>query len=202
MTDPQNACKGLPAPDAKSAGKYPDHLIQIWTLASGEALCLRPIRPDDGEREEAFVRGLSRDTGYQRMLSAFKLTPEFVERMTHIDYRCHMAFVVTAMKDGNEHFVGIGRYVVGATAPTAEFGLVVADDRQHQGLGRRLLQALIEHAQEAGVRELVGVVLATNRAMLSLARSLGFTISREPDDATVLNVRRQIAPERQQGGDS
>ena len=136
------------------------------------------------------------------MLSVFKLTPEFVERMTHIDYRCHMAFVVTAMKDGKEHFAGIGRYVVAATAPTAEFGLVVADDRQRQGLGRRLLQALLDHAQEAGVQELQGIVLATNRGMLSLARSLGFTISRDPDDATVLNVRRHLQPARQQVGES
>jgi len=106
------------------------------------------------------------------------------------------------MKDGKEHFVGIARYIMAATTPTAEFGLVVADDRQHQGLGRRLLQALLQHAQEAGVQELVGVVLASNRPMLSLVRSLGFTISREPDDATLMNVRRQLQPERQQGGES
>jgi acetyltransferase len=165
-------------------------------------LCLRPVRHDDGEREEAFVRGLSRDSGYQRMFSDFKITPEWIDRMTHIDYRCHMAFAVTAVKDGVEQFVGVGRYVADPTKPTAEFALVIADARQRQGLGRRLLEALLEHAQEAGLHELEGIVFATNRAMLSLALSLGFTASSEPGDATVVRIRRNLRPAQQQSIES
>ena len=120
-------------------------------------------------------------------------SPEWIERMTHIDYRCHMAFAVTAMKEGVEQFVGVGRYVVAPTKATAEFALVIADARQGQGLRRRLLEALLEHAKEAGVDEVEGIVLATNRAMLSLARSLGFSVSAEPGDATVVRIRRSLA---------
>ena len=61
---------------------------------------------------------------------------------------------------------------------------------QGQGLGRRLLATLLEHAQGAVIREAVGVVLATNRAMLGLARSMGFAVSAEPGDATVMRIRR------------
>jgi acetyltransferase len=161
-------------------------------------LLLRPIRHDDGAREEAFVRGLSRESGYQRMFSAFKVTAEWIEQMTHIDYRCHMAFALTAEKDGVEQFVGVGRYVAAPAKPTAEFGLVIADARQGQGLGRRMLEALLEQAKEAGVHEIEGIVLATNRAMLSLARSLGFTASAEPGDATVVRVRRNLQPAQKQ----
>ncbi len=202
MAPHHSSCTGLPESRGHRANTYPEHLARTWTLASGEVLVLRPIRQDDGAREEAFVRGLSRESGYQRMFSAIKITPEWIERMTHIDYRCHMAFALTAAKAGVEQFVGVGRYVVAPTKPTAEFALVIADARQGQRLGRRLLEALLEHAQEAGVSELEGIVLATNRAMLSLAGSLGFTASAEPSDATVVRVRRLLQPAQQQSIES
>jgi len=52
---------------------------------------------------------------------------------------------------------------------------------------------LIEHAQSAGVQQVVGVVLATNEAMLGLARSMGFSVNAEPGDSTVLHIRRDLA---------
>jgi acetyltransferase len=180
-----------PVPDWLSV--YPVHLSGTWTLLSGKSLRVRPIRHDDGELEEAFVRGLSLESGYQRMLSAgTKVTPEWIEAMTHIDYQRHMAFAVIAESDGSERFVGVGRYVVDAAKLSAEVALVVADAWQRQGLGRRLLKTLLEHARTAGARAAVGLVLATNVAMLRLARSTGFAVSAEPDDARVLRIRREL----------
>jgi len=173
--------------------KYPAHLVRTWRLASGESFSLRPVRHDDGVLEEAFVRGLSRESRYQRMLSGgFKVTPEWIESMTHIDYQRHMAFAVTSVIDGVEQFVGVGRYVVDVATAGAEVALVIADVWQGRGLGRRLLATLIEHAQSARVQQIVGVVLATNEAMLRLARSMGFSVNAEPGDATVLRIRRDL----------
>jgi len=174
--------------------KYPAHLARNWRLDSGESFSLRPVRHDDGALEEAFVRALSVESRYQRMLSGgFKVTPEWIESMTHIDYQRHMAFAVTSAIDGVEQFIGVGRYVVDATTPSADVALVIADAWQRRGLGRRLLAALIEHAQSAGVQQIVGVVLATNVVMLGLARSTGFSVSAEPGDATVMRIRRDLA---------
>jgi acetyltransferase len=173
---------------------YPAHLARNWRLDSGESFSLRPVPHDDGVLEEAFVRGLSRESRYQRMLSGgFKVTPEWIESMTHIDYQRHMAFAVTSVIDGVEQFVGVGRYVVDVATAGAEVALVIADVWQGRGLGRRLLATLIEHAQSAGVKQIVGVVLATNVAMLRLARSMGFSVNAEPGDATVMRIRRDLA---------
>ena len=198
MTPHHSACTGLPGARGHRTDSYPEHLARTWYLASGEVLLLRPVRHDDGEREEAFVRGLSRDSGYQRMLSAIKITPEWIERMTHIDYLCHMAFAVTSQKDGVEQFVGVGRYVVEPSRQSAEIALVIADAWQGRGVGHRLLDTLIEHAKGAGVHALEGIVLATNKAMLRLARSLGFGVSAEPGDATVVRIRRNLIGTDQQ----
>jgi len=168
---------------------YPSHLTETWELPSGEWVQVRAVRHDDGPLEEAFVRGLSRETGYRRMLNGgMKVTPAWIESMTHIDYRRHMAFAVTTAVEGFEQFIGVGRYVVEPTTQRAEFALVLADDWQGKGLGRRLLGTLLEHARNAGVREMVGVVLARNAPMLELARSTGFSVSAVAEDATIVNI--------------
>jgi acetyltransferase len=179
---------------SRSLHTYPAHLVRNWRLDSGESFSLRPVRHDDGVLEEVFVRGLSRESRYQRMLSGgFKVAPEWIESMTHIDYQRHMAFAVTSVIDGVEQFVGVGRYVVDVATAGAEVALVIADVWQGRGLGRRLLATLIEHAQSARVQQIVGVVLATNEAMLRLARSMGFSVNAEPGDATVMRIRRDLA---------
>ena len=173
---------------------YPAHLSRTWTLASGQSLSVRPIRHDDGKLEETFVRGLSLESRYQRMLSGgIKVTPEWIDSMTHIDYRRHMAFAVIAERDGVEQFVGVGRYVVDASNSSADIALVVADAWTGKGLGRRLLEMLLEHAASAGIPEATGVVLSTNVAMLRLVRSMGFAVRAEPGDATVRRISRQLA---------
>src|SRR3989442_11662329 len=102
---------GLPDRPAHWLQSYPAHLSRTWTLPSGQSLCVRPIRHDDGELEEAFVRALSLESRYQRMLSGgTKVTPEWIDSMTHIDYQRHMAIAVSTALDGVEQFVGVGRY--------------------------------------------------------------------------------------------
>ena len=193
MTPDHHALAPLPQSPSHWLHSYPAHLSQTWTLASGESLSVRPVRHDDDDLEEAFVRALSLESRYQRMLSGgTKVTPEWIASMTHIDYRHHMAFAVTTVSDGVEKFVGVGRYVVDASTLTADIALVIADAWQGRGLGRRLLATLLDHAQTAGVSEAVGVVLATNVAMLRLVRSMGFAVTAEPGDATVVRIRRDL----------
>ena len=197
MTLDDHALARLPDRPPHWLHGYPAHLSRTWTLASGKALFVRPVRHDDGELEETFVRALSLESRYQRMLSGgTKVTPKWIDSMTHIDYHRHMAFAVTTESDGVEQFVGVARYVVDTVKSSAEVALVLADAWQGQGLGRRLLETLLEHAASAGIREAVGTVLATNVAMLRLVRSMGFTVSPEPGDATVRRISRPLTPVR------
>ena len=193
MTPDHHALARLPDRPPHWLLVYPAHLSRTWTLASGESLSVRPVRHDDGDLEEAFVCALSLESRYQRMLSGgTKFTPEWIDSTTHIDYHRHMAFAVTTVRDGVEQFVGVGRYVVDAVKSSAEVALVLADAWQGQGLGRRLLETLLEHAASAGIREALGTVLATNVAMVRLVRSMGFTVSQEPGDPTVRRISRQL----------
>ena len=93
-----------------------------------------------------------------------------------------------------EQFVGVARYVVDASESSADVAIVLADAWQRKGLGRRLLETLLEHAASAGITEATGVVLSTNAAMLRLARSMAFAVRPEPGDATVRRISRPLFP--------
>ncbi|MEN6344011.1 MAG: N-acetyltransferase family protein [Armatimonadia bacterium] len=61
-----------------------------------------------------------------------------------------------------------------AYAATAEISLYVAPECRHQGIGRRLTQAMIEYCPEVGIKTLVALIFGHNTPSLSLCKQLGF----------------------------
>ena len=174
---------------------YPTRWIDVWHLPGGRRVTVRPVLPQDAELEQAMVRALSPASRYQRFFSPIRELPQgWLERLTQIDYRQQQALIAETFVGEQAVAVAEARYVVDATGREAEFAVVVADDWRHLGLARRLLQALLRAAAEAGLQRMVGDVLATNQAMLSLARSLGFDVVRHPDGgAQVLRVQKTLS---------
>ncbi len=169
---------------------YPAHQAQEWPLKGGALASVRPIRPDDAEMLQAFVRGLSQESRYFRFASAISELPARVlSRFTLIDYDREMALVALVKSppaaDGSpapDRLVGVSRIVTNPDGTSCEFSLVVADDQKGQGLGSRLMGAIIEQARSKGLAEIMGLILANNSAMLRLMTSLGFAIGPCPDD--------------------
>jgi acetyltransferase len=165
---------------------YPTDLVQRVKLRDGTAVTLRPIRPEDADMEQAFVKGLSDESRHFRFMNTVReLTPAMLVRFTQIDYDREMAFVAVIDEGGREREIGVTRYVTNPDGQTCEFALVVADAWQGRGLGRRMLESLIRVARERGLAEMVGHVLTSNRAMLALCQSLGFVIRDDPHDGAV-----------------
>ncbi len=196
------AATGFPPAAARSEPPYPHHLAADHRLPDGTALRTRPISPADRRRHWRFLCSLSLQTRYQRLMSARGLLPGELRRMVEIDYQREMALVATAEVDGEERILAVARYVRDSVdgdddrlAPAAEFAIVVADAWQRRGIGKLILQRLRQVARDAGVRQLAGLTLATNRQMISLARRLGFEISREHDDWTVKRVTWRLQDE-------
>jgi acetyltransferase len=172
--------------------RYPAHLVESRRLPGGANIVIRPIRPEDDAMERAFINGLSRDTGYNRLLSARKLTRDEIRRLTRIDYEQEMAFIAIAVDGGQARLLGVARYVKDADAAGAEFAIVVADAWQHKGIGSLLLSALLRHAHAAGIGRLHGITLATNQAMQNLARKLGFAQQHDAQDASVRQIEKTL----------
>jgi phosphinothricin acetyltransferase len=58
----------------------------------------------------------------------------------------------------------------------AEYTVYVAAARHGEGVGRRMLEALIDEAPRHGYWKLVGMILPENAAGLALARRAGFRV--------------------------
>ena len=63
----------------------------------------------------------------------------------------------------------------GAYARTAEASVYVDEGRQGQGIGRRLLEELVERGRRGGLGVLIGRVAEGNPASISLLESVGFS---------------------------
>ena len=86
--------------------------------------------------------------------------------------------------------IGVSRYVVNPDGTSCEFALAVADEWQHHGLGSQLMTYLMDAARERGYHIMDGEILADNKKMLDLVRSLGFQLrASEADPGIMLAVR-------------
>jgi GNAT superfamily N-acetyltransferase len=164
-------------------------------LRDGTPVQIRPIQRSDLELERRFVEGLSARTGYLRLLSGRQPTPTELERWTDVDPAREIAIIAVANM-GGEQQLGVARCALDDEEPTRwDFAVVVGDAWQGQGLGEALLRRLVQCADESGVPALSSIALAENRRMLALAQRLGFTIRREPGDATVTRIERRLRRE-------
>ncbi|OGA30033.1 MAG: hypothetical protein A3F77_13850 [Betaproteobacteria bacterium RIFCSPLOWO2_12_FULL_67_28] len=171
----------------------PVELTESFQPVIGAAVTLRPLRPEDVDIETAFVEGLSPETRSSRLLGgAIKVTPEYIERLTRVDYARDMALAASVMLEGHETLIGVARYALEPDRRSCEFALVIADAWQGRGIGRRMLEKLAAIAAARGIARIYGDTLATNRGMLELAKALGFTLARHPDEAHLTRVTRDL----------
>lgn len=171
---------------------YPNHLISSVTLSDGVKFYIRPIRPEDAIITQEFVRKLSTQSKYFRFMQHIReLTPKALVRLTQIDYDREMTFVATFEQEGQEVCIGVAHYITNPDRESCEFAIVIADDWQNKGVGSRLMKALANEAKTQGMSSIMGVVLATNTAMLEMTQHLGFVVSNS-DDPTVKIVTKHI----------
>lgn len=163
------------------------------TLRDGRAVHVRAMRPsDEAEILQAFGR-LSADARYMR----------FMRVVRHVDHDRLQAtlasfpergFGIVATVPAADGFdiVGSAILIIDSKPTTCEFAMTVLPEYGGAGLGRTLLGTLITIARQRGLETMEGYVLAENRPMLKLASTLGFSIARDPDDASVCNCRLDL----------
>ena len=171
---------------------YPTAHEREWPMKGGGVYNVRPIRPDDADMLQAFMRGLSEESRYFRFASTLvELPARMLARYTLIDYDREMALVAVlkdrhAHEDGSvtetERIIGVSRYITNPDQTSCEFSLAIADGFAGQGLGTRMMLAIIDVARGRGLSEIIGLILSNNSRMLKLMTSLGFTIGPFPED--------------------
>lgn len=140
-------------------------------------MVIRPIDRDDAAPIAAAFHLLSEDEVRRRFLHPLKaLSDEHLHKLTHPIEGDEFAIVAAESLPAGEALVGaVARLSRDAhDSRRAEFAILVSHFLGGQGLGRILMQRLIDWSQRHGVRELWGDVMDDNTAMLQLAARMGF----------------------------
>jgi acetyltransferase len=161
---------------------YPPGLEKREPLSKGQTLFIRPLRPDDADQASRFINNVSKASLYQRFLQPLpELSDALITQLTLLDFHNELA-LAALIEPGNEP-VGIARY--SRDGDSCEFSILIRDNWQGKGMGKRLLQQLIQAARIYGYRSIYGVVLADNQAMLHLAQTLGFDQQQDAEPGLV-----------------
>jgi GNAT superfamily N-acetyltransferase len=171
---------GQPPPDASFS----------FELRDGTRVRVRPVRPDDKERIQEELEGLSAESRYRRFMGGKdRLSDEELRYLTELDWSKHQAWIAVDPSREGEPAVGVARCVRLEDEPNvAEPAVAVIDAFQGKGLGTLLLSVLVESALEAGIDTFCGVVLGSNADMLEIFRQLGAHTSRGEADLIVVDL--------------
>jgi len=172
---------------------YPTHLETSWQMADGTDVTIRPIRPEDAQLVQSFVRNLSQESRYFRFMNSMQeLSESTLVKLTQIDYSREMALIAVTYEHGKEVELGVSRFAINPDGESCEFAIVVADKMRGRGLGQKLMSVLFDAARSKGLKEMQGEVLRNNEGMLKLVSRLGFKVETCMEDKTIKNVSKML----------
>jgi acetyltransferase len=169
---------------------YPIQYDSPLNLRDGAACRIRPIRPEDEPLMIRFHEKLSDQTVYMRYLEKLKLDQriahERLARVCFIDYNREMALVALCAAGGNEDIVAVARLTKMHGVNQAEIAILIRDDFQRRGLGRGLLERLLQVARDERLSRVVAFIRPDNIGMQKLATRAGLALDSASDPDLVI----------------
>jgi RimJ/RimL family protein N-acetyltransferase len=106
---------------------------------------------------------------YQRFfMPRSSLPAAWYHAFANVDSARRFALVAERDAPAGVELIGVARYEPTGSPDTAEIAIVVDDAWQGHGLGRELLDRLLDEAEARGIRRFRADVLGENRRMLAL----------------------------------
>jgi acetyltransferase len=127
---------------------------------------------------------LSEESVYHRYLQPLELkhriTHERLIKICFLDYDREIAIV--AFDPEENKILGVGRLSHHPYTKESEFAILIADQYQGLGLGKKLLSKLIEIGRKENRQIIYGIILKENTAMIKVCEKLGFRIEALDED--------------------
>jgi acetyltransferase len=161
---------------------YPEQFETVIKLSDGTEALVRPLKPDvDKEKLFEMYSTLSKETNYYRFLNYQPVTRWIVEQWCDVNYDDKMTLLAIVKENGKEKIIADSRYYLDKTTGEAEIAIVVHDDYQGKGIGTKLLAYTVEVAKKMGVKKLYAYLSSTNRRIIHVVKTLGFTVKWSSD---------------------
>ncbi|MDF1764561.1 MAG: GNAT family N-acetyltransferase, partial [Oleibacter sp.] len=171
---------------------YPNELEGRYVSRSNTTYLVRPIRGEDEPALNLFYKNLSAESLRMRFFSSRRyFDHRELARLTQIDYDREMAFIAyngAVMK-------GVVRVWIDPDNVAAEFSVIIDDLLRGEGLGRHLMERIIDYLKNRGVIQIYGSVLPENKPMLALAERLGFAAKLNREDG-VMEIAKTLNRQR------
>ncbi len=164
---------------------------EIIKLKNNAEVLIRELRPSDKEYLQEGMKTLSIETIQHRFFVAKKgFSESELVRLTEYDHNTHFAIAVLNHPEKTEG-LGVGRFNIDSDDhQSAEFGIIIVDKLQGMGLGKIILNRLIQEAKNRGINRLYGQLKSTNQAMINLAHSLdGVQVKLLQEGQGILNLQ-------------
>lgn len=188
MNDTPASVDGSPPED------YPAELERVWLTPDGTPVTFRALRPDDLDRELAFIKSLSGESLHlRRQYASGDVSREDATQLLKLDYRDTLAVGALVPASAGDRIVGVSRYARTPGSDSAECAIVVADDWQGRGIGSELMRSLAVAAVSRGIRTLEGTSLGENRRIRDWAKRFGFAAKSEPNSGGLVTVTLDLA---------
>lgn len=161
-------------------------------------LFLRPVRSDDGDALQNYVRGMSLQSRTNRFFGPLReLPPTELARAIGANDLDRLTLLLVTQSAETETVIGEARVALSCATREGEFGLSLADDFRGRGLGSVLLGLIEDRAASDGIETLFGDTLIINESMIGLARARGYRLSRGMEARTVRMTKKLagVAPD-------
>ena len=166
---------------------YPSQWERHIVLPDAWRIFVRPVRPDDDLRIRELLAHVSKEDLRLRFFDSIKeFSPQFIARLTELDYARAMAFV--AIDETSNETLGVVRLHADEIHETGEYAILLRSDLKGRGLGWSLMQQMIGYARSEGLKRIYGEILQENTVMLKMCRELGFEIKTDAEDRGVRDV--------------
>lgn len=152
-----------------------------YTPKTRRAYSVRQVSPGDRRLLAEFMLGLKSQTAERDHAALHELTTVLFDRVI-LGGDDAVAFVALENTQVGDRVIGVCAYA--PSQDGADFSIAVANSYREEQVGRTLLSTLLRQAKRVGVRRLTGEMTWSNRAMHSLATSMGFQVLPLPRDRT------------------
>lgn len=162
------------------------------TLRNGDTAILRSVRSEDATLIQQLIQAQSEHSRYTRFMSkANEIPPALLAGLASPDYHRDHALILHS-NSPTPTPLAHANYIADPIPQSCEFGIIIDDSLQGQGIGYQLMTHLIAHAKTQGHTLMRAEILADNHPMQKLALKLGFTLNKHPHDNGLVEAKLHL----------
>lgn len=164
--------------------------IRLETRA-GFKLDVRPVDAADTVLLGEFFKHVTKeDLRFRYLVGIDHVSEERIAELVHVDHARKENFL--AFAEGGAPLVATALLACDPQSGRAEVAITIREDFKALGIGWELLSHLAGVAKAKGARILESVEQRENHAAIELERHMGFSAHPDPDDPTLLVLRKDL----------